>query len=242
MVEVVKCERGHFYDKSQFVRCPHCEAGRGAVRKTTGYRNEVSKYAAEYLEEKRGEKRQPQEESISQKEYESFSRKEPQDEEKKISDSQGKVPEDGQESILRRTPDDGKGARTIGFSPSNQRNYAVAGWLVCIDGPHKGYSFNLYYGYNTIGRSRNNRVCLLEDTSVAGKVHCSIVYEDRKNCFYLVPQENQETYLNDQGVTGVSNLKNEDRIKVGKSQFVFIAFCGGERKWEKELMRKAAKY
>ena len=215
MAEVVKCEKGHFYDKSEFIGCPHCEAGMKDVRKTTGYRNEVSRYAAEYLEEQLKKKRPQREDLVTES-------------------------KESQRNISR--PDDGKDGKTIGFAPSSQRNYAVTGWLVCIDGPHKGYSFNLYYGHNTIGYSRDNRICLPEDTSMARKDHCSVVYEDRKNCFYLVPQKDQETYLNDQRLTEVSQLKTEDKIKVGESRFVFIAFCGGERKWEKELMRKAARY
>lgn len=323
MAEVVKCENGHYYDKSVFTRCPHCEAGIGAVRKTTGYRNEVSRYAMEYLQEQRSGREMPQADSamnagrnpvwerypeqeeqrnifqrevpdiqdqetvfigefqgretqdIFQGDFSDRGRQDPVSQRVSLDIEQGepvshridldagkKDPVSRGESLnmeqgepvsifydrtpdmerkgngSRQTPDYGKDDKTIGFSSNNQKNYMVTGWLVCVDGPHKGYSFNLYYGFNTIGYSRNNRISLLEDTSVAKKVHCSVVYEDRKNCFYLVPEEGQETYLNDQHLTEASELKNEDRIHIGETQFVFIAFCGGERKWDRKLMRR----
>ncbi len=277
MAEVVKCEKGHYYDKSMFVRCPHCEAGAGDFRNTTGYRNEVSRYAIEYLQEQRGRGRIPQDNPVKMPEpsvemnpgkgsYPEGSWDKENDE--TVYDPRFLGP-DSSEIFGKGFPDEGikqnepvsqdlnrkrgeglwrgsdnrKDGETIRFS--NNQNYMVTGWLVCVDGPSKGYSFNLYYGFNTIGYSRNNQIRLLEDTTmvledttVAGKVHCSVVYEDRKNCFYLVPEEGRETYLNDQRLTEASELKNEDRIHIGKTQFVFIAFCGGERKWDRKLMRR----
>lgn len=96
----------------------------------------------------------------------------------------------------------------------------------------------MYYGYNTMGYSRSNQICLIEDVSVAKKVHCSVVYEDRKNLFYLIPEENHPTWLNGSLLENAKELKSGDQIRMGKSEFEFIAFCRGERKWDKQDIKK----
>lgn len=213
MSDVVKCARGHFYDRDVFIKCPHCE------RKTeewdtlgTEYRKEVSRYAREYLNENRGSSLER-----TQKEAE-----------------KPYVLETGMKTV-KGAKDDGK---TIGFAAGHQSNYFVTGWLVCVKGPDTGHVFNLYYGYNTVGYSRENEICLLEDVTIGRKTHCTIVYEDRNNQFYLIPEKDCDTCLNGTEQKEPAELHSGDSIHIGVSDFEFVAFCRDNRKWEREAMRR----
>lgn len=126
---------------------------------------------------------------------------------------------------------------TVGFSHS-QEGYFVTGWLVCVSGFDVGHSFGLYYGYNTIGRDDENAICLIGDAEVARKVHCSIVYEDRKNRFFIVPESSYPTYLNGKVLEKFANVQTGDIIQVGRTQFEFVAFCRGNRKWDKKDLQE----
>lgn len=41
-------------------------------------------------------------------------------------------------------------------------------------------------------------------------------------------------YLNDELVEGSKQLKENDKITVGDTSFIFIPFSKGERKWKEE--------
>ena len=114
-------------------------------------------------------------------------------------------------------------ARTESADDSNglnsncqERNYCVAGWLVCISGPNEGFSYNLYHGSNIVN-------------------HCSVVYEGRRNRFYVVPKNEQMVCLNDMPLTDSAILQPGDHLTIGEDAFDFIAFCTGTRRWSDHL-------
>ena len=210
----MKCEKGHFYDRALFLRCPHCENDLMQPVNEVKVKQEIARYALEYIQEYR------MEEPASELR---FAR-------------QNVIEKPAEEKIAVSST--GQDVKTAAFSIGQQKNYFVTGWLVCVGGPDRGHTFNLYYGYNTVGYSRKNQICLLEDTKIARKVHCSIVYDDRKNRFCFVPEENHPSYLNGDLCDGEKELRTGDRIMIGESDFDFIAFCEGDRKWTREEMRK----
>ena len=50
--------------------------------------------------------------------------------------------------------------------------------------------------------------------------------------FYLVNEEGSLTYLNGDRVMGSTEIVDGDRISIGDSELIFIAFCTKERTWE----------
>lgn len=124
--------------------------------------------------------------------------------------------------------------KTTSFATGSENNYLVTGWIVCIDGPDEGYSYNLHYGYNTIGCGLENQICLSKETGASEATHCSIVYEDHKNQFYLLTEPEQTVYLNGECESKPMRLVNGDLICVGEDVFELVTFCRGERKWKKK--------
>ena len=120
---------------------------------------------------------------------------------------------------------------TIGAYNFSQGLQLLAGWLVAIGGPAKGRDYKLYYGWNKIGRDTSMDIYIPNDKGISRENHVAIVYEDKKNIFYLINQSGSLTYLNDKLVTDIKILENGDEIKIGDTQFVFIKFCTEGRKW-----------
>lgn len=122
---------------------------------------------------------------------------------------------------------------TISYYSNSKGNNFVTGWIVCISGNDKGRDFRLFHGFNKIGRDRGMDV-VIDDEFVSRITHCSIVYEDKKNIFYIVPNGGNLTYLNEELVNESKVLKTGDILTIGKSEFEFMAFCREERKWEEK--------
>lgn len=229
MMEIVRCNNNHFYDKSVFFKCPHCENGLIQPENEIERKRLIAKYAAEYI-------REFQIEPESEPDPEPVPEPEPEPETEYCPVRM----EDISDAANVRNPvaaTENQDVKTIDFK-TEQRNYFVTGWLVCVEGPDRGHSFNLYYGYNTIGYSRSNSICILEDTKIARKVHCSVVYDDRKNNFYLLPEREIAVYLNGRPVEEGECIHTGDKLNAGESGFVFIAFCEGDRKWKREEMKR----
>lgn len=243
MIEKMQCCKGHYYDGSVFRECPHCARGIEEIKGTAEEKHMVSRYATEYirrhckssfLEEVVKEEIHP--ESIySEDKMTDLLTRPGRMERKQFHTHSEELKYTARKNSGEEEMQD---CKTIGVPSNSRKNYFVTGWLVCIEGPDKGHSFNLYYGYNTVGYSRENQVCLMEDASVARKVHCSVVYEDRKNRFFLIPEEEFVTYLNDTQVLQGIELHTGDKIRVGESELEFVAFCREMRKWSREDMRR----
>lgn len=214
MADKIICDQGHWYDQTLYMRCPHCENGLVQDGNISSYKTEVSRYAMEYLNvclygEKCAEK-------------------------DNLEECGGQVMRPKNEIVLKEEV----GVKTVSLESNRQKNYFVTGWLVCTKGPDIGHSFNLYYGYNTIGCNRKNQVCLMGDVNIAMEVHCSVIYEDRKNRFFLASENGYSTSLNGMQINEGIELQSGDLIEIGESELEFIAFCRGEKKWDKNDLKK----
>lgn len=219
MIDVVKCKSGHFYDRNAYRQCPHCASGWLDSIDTINYRNEISLLAQKYLELYQSENLNNHGSSDSPADcIEKNIRKQDTSESSGSHDSH--IPESMDDNV-----------KTLSFTADSQSNYLVTGWLVCTDGPDTGYSFNLHYGYNSVGCDNKCQIRLSEDSEAAKLVHCSLVYEERKNKFYLVPEKEHATYLNNNCQSEIIEVQTGDLISIGKDRFEFIAFCNGLRKW-----------
>jgi pSer/pThr/pTyr-binding forkhead associated (FHA) protein len=107
----------------------------------------------------------------------------------------------------------------------------VTGWLVCVGGIEIGRDYRIHSGMNAIGRSVDMDIQIVDDTKISQSNHCKIVYDPALNNFYILPFSGSLVYLNDKEITKPERLEKDDHIRIGKSNFVFIPYCEGNRKW-----------
>lgn len=129
--------------------------------------------------------------------------------------------------------------KTVGyFSSPNTQTQAqtedpVVGWIVVIKGLHKGASFSLVAGRNSVGRSETNTVALTRDNQVSREKHAWVIYEPKKRVFYVQPGEsNGLTYVNEENIFETKKLSSEEIIEVGSSHLMLVPLCGESFSWD----------
>lgn len=127
-----------------------------------------------------------------------------------------------------------KDEMTVGIYSFSNGTKPLAGWLVCIAGPAKGRDYRLFYGWNKIGRKSSMDVYISEDEKISRDNHAAIIFDEKTGMFHLVNGQGALTYLNGEHVMNSNLLEDGDKISMGNSDFIFIVFCKGDRKWEKE--------
>lgn len=110
-----------------------------------------------------------------------------------------------------------------------------SGWLVCIEGEVRGRDYRIYRGFNRIGRSPDSDISIYWDAQVSENIHCSVVYDGKSGCHFLVPGKGTCTYLNRKYVEKSARLEQWDRIWIGKTEMVFIPFCGEGHIWGEQF-------
>ena len=109
----------------------------------------------------------------------------------------------------------------------------VVGWLVAVEGPYRGRSFELYNGYCSIGREQGD-IILNKDKQVSREKNLSTVYDSDNNCFYITAGESRNVaHFNGKALlSGSSKEMNAyDVIKVGTTKFIFVPFCCDKFSW-----------
>ena len=141
------------------------------------------------------------------------------------------VENDYQPGTLKSEVDDVQ--KTVGmFDVKKGAKQPVAGWLVCVEGPHFGEDFRIEMGRNFIGRARNMDIVLANDNSVSRDKHAIIVYEPKENMFIIQAGDSKELfYLNDKVVLSPCELNPYDNIKIGSSMLLFVPFCSKDFNW-----------
>ena len=141
-------------------------------------------------------------------------------------------------SELDKVTNDNQG-KTVGifsakqFDGENAPIDPVVGWLVAIKGPHKGQSFEIVSGKNSIGRRNDNRIVLANDNEVSRENHAWIIYEPKKRDFYLKSgDERGLVYVNDDVIMETLKLKAKDKIELGSSLLLLVPFCSDEFSWD----------
>ena len=120
--------------------------------------------------------------------------------------------------------------------PSDRRSVKlpVVGWLVTLNGKHKGDDYQLR-GYNTmVGRDPGNKIVLTGDGCIS-RTNCSIkYYSDTNNYFiYNAAEASNPVYVNKEPLHNFTELHAYDVIKLGRTEFVFIPLCGPGFEWSK---------
>jgi hypothetical protein len=110
----------------------------------------------------------------------------------------------------------------------------VVGWLVIVAGPGVGAYRPIYEGNNTVGRSKSQRIPIdFGDDTISNEEQAFIRYDSADRAFLLVPNlaKTNIVALNDRKPTGAVELKAMDLITMGRTQLVFVPFCGAEFDW-----------
>lgn len=114
------------------------------------------------------------------------------------------------------------------------RQDPVVGWLVVIGGPGLGAFRPIFEGNNTVGRSENQRIPVnFGDDAISSEEQVYIRYDSSERRFLFVPNlaKTNVVSLNDEKPTAAVELEAMDVITVGRTQLVFVPFCGNEFDW-----------
>jgi hypothetical protein len=110
----------------------------------------------------------------------------------------------------------------------------VVGWLVIVGGAGLGAFRPIYEGNNTVGRAPTQRVPIdFGDDTISGEEQAYIRYDSTDRKFLFVPNlaKTNVVQVNDQKPTGAVELSAMDVITMGRTQLVFVPFCGPEFDW-----------
>jgi hypothetical protein len=109
----------------------------------------------------------------------------------------------------------------------------IVGWLVCVEGPHKGKDYRLRAGRNSIGRDETNRIAITADKSVSRNEHAIVSYDPRGRQFKMIMSKGTNlVYLNGESVDVSSKLNGGDTLELGKTKLRFVPFCGPDFDWQ----------
>lgn len=112
----------------------------------------------------------------------------------------------------------------------------VYGWLVCIEGARVGMDYKVHSGKNFIGRGDDMDIQILGDNQINRKNHAVLVYDSKKDKTMLLPGDSEGlVYLGDEAVYVPTEVESYDRIEMGQSVFVYVAFCGENFVWEPKV-------
>ena len=110
----------------------------------------------------------------------------------------------------------------------------VVGWVVIVGGPGLGAHRPIFEGNNTVGRSATQRVPIdFGDDSISSEEQAYIRYDSSERSFLFVPNLSKPNVVsvNDKRPTGAVVLSSMDVVTMGRTQLVFIPFCGPEFDW-----------
>lgn len=110
----------------------------------------------------------------------------------------------------------------------------VVGWLVIVGGPGLGSFRPIFEGNNTVGRSESNRVPIdFGDEAISNEEQAYIRYDSADRSFLLVPNLSKTNVVsvNEKRPTQAVPLAAMDVITMGRTQLVFVPFCGPDFDW-----------
>jgi len=110
----------------------------------------------------------------------------------------------------------------------------VVGWVVVVGGPGLGSFRPVFEGNNTIGRSPAQRIPIdFGDDAISSEEQAYIRYDSVDRSFLFVPNlaKTNVVQVNDKKPTTAVPLQAMDVITVGRTQLVFVPFCGADFDW-----------
>jgi hypothetical protein len=71
------------------------------------------------------------------------------------------------------------------------------------------------------------------DDSISRQKHASVIYDYSNNLYFVKHEDGKYlTYLNSAVLLETKELKAFDKIKVGKTELLFVPLCGENFKWD----------
>lgn len=110
----------------------------------------------------------------------------------------------------------------------------VVGWLVVVGGPGLGSFRPIFEGNNAVGRDSRQRIPIdFGDDAISSEEQAFIRYDSVDRKFLLVPNlaKTNIVAVNERKPTGAVELSAMDLITMGRTQLVFVPFCGPEFDW-----------
>jgi hypothetical protein len=110
----------------------------------------------------------------------------------------------------------------------------VVGWLVVVGGPGIGQYRPIFEGNNTVGRSSENRIPIdFGDDAISAEAQAFVRYDSSDRSFLFVPNlaKTNVVSLNEKRPTAAVELQAMDVITMGRTQLIFVPFCGPEFDW-----------
>lgn len=110
----------------------------------------------------------------------------------------------------------------------------VVGWLVVVGGLGLGAFRPIFEGNNTVGRGTNQRIAIdFGDDTISTEEQAYIRYDSADRSFLFVPNlaKTNIVSINDRKPTAAVMLHAMDVITMGRTQLVFVPFCGEEFDW-----------
>lgn len=202
-MNLIRCEKGHFYDGDKFAQCPHCAPNEEDREVTIALREGGN-------ETKTGD-------NSSKTDNVTLSLKD--------------ALVASQTSVLDEDDDMGKTVRY--YENSALENEPCVGWLVGLNQEVFGQSFILKSGKNFIGRSNDMDIVLAKDNTVSRNKHAILIYEPKSRMFIAQPGESRELfYLNDEVVLNNQQMKKNDILLIGNTRLMLIPCCDEQFCWE----------
>ncbi len=118
----------------------------------------------------------------------------------------------------------------------------VVGWLVVVGGPGLGAYRPVFEGNNTIGRDAGQRIPLdFGDDAISSQEQAYIRYDSGERSFLFVPNlaKTNVVSVNNKRPTAAVELAAMDVIGLGRTQVVFVPFCGADFDWAEIADAKA---
>lgn len=245
MAQLKQCANGHYYDPSMYPSCPYCTgASVGIDRSVSDYGIKTSIPTGSVFTSS----------SISATGPVSMGSTLPSDsyigtvDISRASGGNGETvpPEDSVIQDTGHTTIVAPGSRRKQMEKNAQNNAHteedvlpdlperyVVGWLVAVEGPYIGRSFEIYSGNSFIGRDEGE-IILKKDKAVSRSKNANTIYDDRENCFYLsAGQSTNLVRVNNKLLPSSSTigLNPYDLIEIGTSKFRFVPFCSEQFQW-----------
>jgi hypothetical protein len=110
----------------------------------------------------------------------------------------------------------------------------VVGWLVVVGGPGIGQFRPIFEGNNSLGRASSNRIPIdFGDDAISSEEQAYIRYDSAERSFLFVPNlaKTNVVSVNEKRPTGAVELAQMDVITMGRTQLVFVPFCGADFDW-----------
>jgi len=110
----------------------------------------------------------------------------------------------------------------------------VVGWVVVVGGPGIGNYRPVFEGNNSVGRGSQNRIAIdFGDEAISSEEQAYIRYDSSDRSFLFVPNlaKTNVVSVNNKKPTGAVGLNHMDVIVMGRTQLVFVPFCGSDFDW-----------